>query len=294
MNTNDKSLISVILPTYNRSNVVTRAIDSILCQSYSNIEIIVVDDGSTDNTETALEKYSGKITYVKQDNAGASSARNHGIEVSNGEYIAFLDSDDQWGCEKLSLQYEFIKNNNVALVSTLAYTYDENNSLKKSTTKSIAKKSIKTFEDVFQHPYLGTPTVLVKKDVLVEAGGFDESLRTAEDIDLFLRIASKHNIGYIDKPLVNIYLSNDGLSTGLDSYDDNLTVFRNIVAQNSDYFSTRKNIVNNVMSDLYNDYARELLWNDRPKEARKLLRKSLNYSFSLETLFLLIKSFLKR
>jgi len=294
MNTNSNPIISVILPTYNRGNVISRAIESVLCQTYKNIELIIIDDGSFDNTEEVISKYKDDIKYIKQDNAGASSARNNGIRQSQGEYIAFLDSDDQWECNKLQLQYEFFASNDVALVSTDSKTYFEDGSLKKISTRKLVNKSIKSFEDVFMHPYLGTPTVMVKKSVILDEGGFDETLRTAEDIDLFLRISSHNKIGYINKKLVNIYLSSDGLSTGLDSYEDNIKVLNKTLDNNSSYFNDKRNVVNEVMSKLYVSYSRELLWNGNPEEARKQLIKSMKYKLSIECFILLLKTFLKR
>lgn len=294
MDTNIKPVISVVLPTYNRENVISRAVESVLCQTYENIELIIVDDGSSDNTKEIIENYKDKIKYIKQDNAGASSARNNGIRQSQGEYIAFLDSDDQWNCNKLQLQYEFFTSNDVALVSTGSNTYLEDGSLKKIYPSKINTKPIKSFKDVFIHPYLGTPTVMVKRNAILSEGGFDETLRTAEDIDLFLRISSHNKIGYIDKNLVNIYLSSDGLSTGLDSYEDNLKVLNKTLNNNSDYFRDKKDTVDEVMSALYVSYARELLWNRNTIEARRQLIKAMKYKLSVECFVLFLKTFLKR
>lgn len=99
-------LISVVIPTYNRAHYVCEAIDSVLAQTYKNIEIIAVDDGSTDNTKDIIQQYSSRIKYIYQNNAGPSAARNNGIKQSNGDLIAFLDSDDIWLAEKLERQVE--------------------------------------------------------------------------------------------------------------------------------------------------------------------------------------------
>ena len=101
-------IVSVIIPTYNRAKYITSAIDSVLSQTYNNIEIIVVDDGSNDSTREVLYRYGNKIRYVYQENLGVSAARNRGIELSKGEWIAFLDSDDVWFPKKLSVQMEHI------------------------------------------------------------------------------------------------------------------------------------------------------------------------------------------
>jgi len=109
-------LVSVILPTYNRAWTLKTAIDSVLSQVYPNIELIVIDDGSQDNTQELLKEYNNKITILFQENAGVSSARNFGIKKSRGEFIALLDSDDAWDKRKISCQIEFFKANPKALI----------------------------------------------------------------------------------------------------------------------------------------------------------------------------------
>ncbi len=116
-------LVSIIIPTYNRGALLLEAIDSILAQTYKNYEIIVVDDGSTENIEGMLEKYSGIIRYVRIPHSGHPSVgRNTGISIARGEFIAFLDSDDRWASEKLEEQVDIMdKNSNVGLVCSNAY-----------------------------------------------------------------------------------------------------------------------------------------------------------------------------
>jgi len=115
-------LVSIVIPTYNYGNFVSEAVDSALAQTYNNIEVIVVDDGSTDNTKDVLVKYNESIRYIHKENAGLPAARNTGIEQAKGEYIAFLDSDDQWLADKVELQMEIFKSNDqVGLVSCAGY-----------------------------------------------------------------------------------------------------------------------------------------------------------------------------
>ena len=107
----DPGRVSVIIPTYNRGEVLEQAIKSVLNQTYQNYEIIVVDDGSTDNTHRILEKYGHKIRYYSKLHGGVSSSRNFGLEKSEGSWVAFLDSDDYWLPEKLERQIEFVRQN---------------------------------------------------------------------------------------------------------------------------------------------------------------------------------------
>ena len=114
---NNTDLISVIIPTYNRAHLIKRSAQSVLNQTYKNLELIIVDDGSTDNTKEVIDSLNDeRIVYVKQENHGVSSARNTGINVANGKYIAFQDSDDIWHSDKLEKQINTLKQNNADIV----------------------------------------------------------------------------------------------------------------------------------------------------------------------------------
>ena len=108
-------LVSIILPTFNRSHIIDRAITSVFGQTYTNYELIVIDDGSTDDTQALIMGHGDKIHYIKQDNHGVSAARNAGIRVAKGDYIAFIDSDDAWHSEKLEAQISFFNENKTTL-----------------------------------------------------------------------------------------------------------------------------------------------------------------------------------
>ena len=123
--------VSVIIPTYNRSKYVTKAIDSVLAQTYRDFEIIVVDDGSTDNTKEVLKPYTDRIKYLYQENTGVSAARNAGIRAAGGQWIAFLDSDDEWLPEKLSIQMDYLSRHNeiVAFITNVKFILPDNKSI---------------------------------------------------------------------------------------------------------------------------------------------------------------------
>ena len=109
--------VSVIIPTYNRAQVVGEAIDSVLSQTYNDLELIVVDDGSQDETRSVVSSYNSQVTYLHQEHQGVSAARNRGIELARGKYLSFLDSDDLWLKEKLYLQMEGMKSDPETLIS---------------------------------------------------------------------------------------------------------------------------------------------------------------------------------
>jgi len=199
--------VSIIIPTYNRADVLPMAIDSILAQTYKNYEVIIVDDGSTDNTKDILKHYLKKpnVHYIYQDNKKQAAARNTGIRCSKGEYIAFLDSDDLWYPEKLGLQVRILdKNNDAGMVYSNQMLID--NSLNNKGVKYSPKilKSGNIFKELLLRKfYCSLPTVLIRKSVLDDVGLLDEGLRNAlEDWELTLRVTRKYKVACIDKPLL--------------------------------------------------------------------------------------------
>ncbi len=213
--------VSVIIPTYNRSEYVLEAIHSVVDQNYEPIEIIVIDDGSTDNTKEKLASLAerGVIRYIYQENQGRSAARNKGISSATGDYLAFLDSDDLFEPDKLVKQLEFFSRHpEVGLVHGGYVKFDTlNNDLGYRNpfwfSGWIYPKIL-----LIWYTLLATPTVMVPKRVLDEVGGFDESLFIAEDLDLWRRIARKHPFGYINQSLAQIRMhagntSRDALQT---------------------------------------------------------------------------------
>jgi len=194
--------VSVIIPTFNRSERVVRAVSSVLNQSFKDFEIIVVDDGSTDNTHEALSKYTSAIHYIQQpDNMGVSAARNRGITSSIAPWIAFLDSDDYWLKEKLSVQMEFVDQN----PHTVACQTEEiwiKNGRRVNPKKRHKKPSGNIFAQSLKLCLVSPSSVMIKRSLFEDVGLFDETLPAAEDFDLWLRISCRHPIYLIDKGLV--------------------------------------------------------------------------------------------
>lgn len=229
-------LVSVVIPTYNRALKVIEAIDSVLCQSYPFLEIIVIDDGSTDNTQSLLCDYSGKVTYIYKENGGVSSARNIGIQNSTGDLIAFLDSDDTWVENKIEKQVEWFRQNpEYGMVLTDVFYVDSSVSIiEKTNRRSSLPINGFILDDVLLQPSLIPSSVLVRRAVFDEVGFFDESLKTAEDLDLHLRVAEKHKIGLIEQPLVYFLRGEEGLSQAYSTYGDYVFVLERFLKNNSD------------------------------------------------------------
>ncbi len=202
--------VSVIIPTYNRADMVPRAVESVLKQSRRPGEVIVVDDGSRDATMEALERFGADIIYVKKPNGGVSSARNFGIARAKGDWIAFLDSDDEWMPGKLERQLAVIRRHPELVwvsgnfESCLCATGRRGLRMQEAKLARHVKDGV--IEDVFaawaDEVVTWTGTMLVKKQALEKAGGFDEQMNRAEDLDLWIRIALDNpRVGFVTEPL---------------------------------------------------------------------------------------------
>ncbi len=192
-------LVSVILPTYNRGWVLKEAIDSVLLQDYPHIELIVIDDGSTDNTQELLEPYRNRITILTQANKGVSAARNAGIKKSRGTLIALLDSDDAWDKRKISCQVEFFHAHPEAMICQTEEIW-----IRKGRRVNPKKKHQKPSGMIFEaslHLCLVSPSaVMMRKELFDLKGYFNEDFMVCEDYDLWLRVSSTLPVFLIDKP----------------------------------------------------------------------------------------------
>ena len=297
MKNNNTPLVSIILPTYNREHVISRSIDSVISQTYSNFELIIVDDGSTDNTSDILKKYEGKVEYIKQKNSGVSSARNTGIKLAKGEYIAFIDSDDQWLPTKLQRQIEYFMSHSrdgLSMVCTDVTIIDtDGNPHERRRFMPKTSSCLLDTVDIFKDPYLGLPTVILKSCYLTSDNVFDESLRSAEDIDLYLRLSLSGKAGYLHEKLVNIHQSHNSLSDSITSYDDNIHVITRFLNQHEELFSPYQTAINRVMHNVMLDYAKTLLWTGSKEKSRSKIKLAIRYKLSLTAVYLYLKSYLK-
>jgi len=208
-------LVSIIIPTFNRSTVVQRAINSVLKQTYKNFELIVVDDGSTDDTELQLQNLidNNSIHYFKKANAGVASARNFGVSKARGQWFAFLDSDDEWLPHKLQEQMTFLKEQTHLSIVYGGETWMRNG-VRVNQKKIHQKFSGWIFEKCIEQCFIAPSSVLIAKKLFEEMKGFDENFVVCEDYDLWLKISSRYEIGLIEQPLIIKYGGHeDQLST---------------------------------------------------------------------------------
>lgn len=195
--------VSVIIPTYNSAHFIIEAVDSVLAQTFTEFEILVIDDGSTDNTKEVLaEKYGDSIQYFYKENGGVSKARNFGIENAKGKYVAFLDSDDAWIPEKLEKQILALEKNpdKKACYSSFYLCDEKLNPLEinRSERKSDALTDLILIGNVVATP----STVIAEKGLFEQVGGFDYELSQCADWEMWIRLATKTEFIYLNEPLL--------------------------------------------------------------------------------------------
>lgn len=204
--------VSIIIPTYNRAKLISRAIESVLAQTYKDYEIIIVDDGSTDNTQEVLAVYMDRIRYVRQSNKGISGARNRGIGEVQGEYVAFLDSDDTWVPEKLAVQVEVLdRNKKVGIVYSRMQIFDEEG---KPCGFKPEEKTGKNYLELLEiRGDITTSTVVTRKECFDKVGVFDPNLPPMEDFDMWLRISRFYDIYEVESPILAHYFDHSHQAT---------------------------------------------------------------------------------
>lgn len=214
-----QELISVIIPTYNRSATIKRAIDSVRKQTYKNIEIIVVDDGSTDLTKKIvkdLQKKDDRIfLYENSKNIGPAATRNRGVIFATGDYIAFQDSDDEWLPEKLEKQMDKFHQDPEFILVYCPFLQCENGREFQIPSKDTDKELLEgdLYFSLLEKNKIGTPVMLIEKRIFEQIGGFDEKLGAFEDWDLAIRISQRGKIGYVEEPLHKAYVSSGGVNS---------------------------------------------------------------------------------
>lgn len=196
--------VSTIIPAYNCEDYIKETVESVLAQTYKDIEIIVVDDGSTDRTGEILKDFGSKVEYIRQSkNTGPSAARNKGIERARGKYIAFLDHDDVWTPNKIEEQIKLLESNkDLALAYSNCYNVNQSD-LAIGTLFDIARPHRGfVFENLLLDNFIPTSSVVVRKEILNEVGGFNERFLISQDFDLYLRIAQRYEIDFVNFPLL--------------------------------------------------------------------------------------------
>lgn len=229
-------MVSVVIPYYNRSEILPRALDSVCNQSYKDLEIVLINDGSTDKSEQVVEEYIKqhpqlRFTHIIQENTGPSGARNSGIRRANGKYIAFLDSDDSWDPAKLDIQVQYMENNSdIAITGTNYYMIKDRTWHRYPLEPAILEAN---FYRMLYKVFFATSTVIIRREVFFSDNiWFKVGKNQGEDILLFNQIVRKHRGVRLSKPLMNFYKFHYGekdcltsnLGKLLESERDNLRI----------------------------------------------------------------------
>ena len=287
-------MISVIIPTYNSGIFIGEAIHSVLCQTCTDYEIIVIDDGSTDNTREIIEKNFPQVRYFYIPNQGVSRARNYGIRMARGEFIAFLDADDLWLPEKLEKQLEVFKaDQELMLVFTEHRVFDTNGFRKQLFFKKKRLMKGDIVKNIFFYSHVTTSTVVVRRHVFQEVGFFEENLKAAEDDNLWMRIALKFRIHLIDEVLVNYRWTEKSLSrTAANLFDGDL---KNIELIEKKHKDLRKHLgqanIRRKKSDIYNFYGYFFFSKGDHAMAKRYLIKSIAFYPHIGSIIYYIFSF---
>lgn len=212
-----KPLVTVVIPTFNRASIVGRAIRSVLGQTFTDWELLVVDDASTDDTERVVRSFQDRrIRYIRHDrNRRVSAARNTGIRSAQGEFVSFLDDDDEWLPEKLAMEVEVFRNSEpeVGLVYTGKTVFDEHGRVLQVRMPTLSGW---VYDAMLDRHFIGSPSrVTVRKQVLDRVAGFDETFTNCQDYDLWLRVAKVSMIAGVPCCLVKRYLLSDQMSGSL-------------------------------------------------------------------------------
>ncbi len=194
--------VSVIIPTYNRAQRLGKAIDSVLAQSHQDFELIVVDDGSEDNTDELIENYNSDIVYIRQENSGAAAARNRGIEKARYNLLAFLDSDDWFAENKLKTQIQAMNRNPSCLISHTNEIWYRNGQILNQKLKH-KKSSGDIFAQSLELCAVGMSTIMIHKEIFDRYGFFDEGYPCCEDYEFWLRISAEEKFLLVEEPLTS-------------------------------------------------------------------------------------------
>jgi glycosyltransferase involved in cell wall biosynthesis len=270
------SKVSVIIPAYNKSDYTCRAIDSVLRQTYQDIEIIVVDDGSTDDTQVRLKTYLPRIQYIRKDNGGACSARNVGIRSAKGKYIALLDCDDLYLPNKIEESVKFLEANpSVGFVHTMAYLIGRDDSVETIYARPEARENGWIAHRLIFGNFICNSTVLTRRSCLDDVGLFDETIFTPADWDLWLRLAEHYKAAYIDIPLTKYRVTDNYIFHKLELSQKEEAVVIERYFQRNPSISTK--FKNTILSSWHLRYAQCYVIKEDAQRVREELKKALAF-----------------
>ncbi len=285
---------SVIIPGYNLADCAVKAVESVLSQTYKNIEIVFVDDGSTDDTRERLAPYMDRIKYIYKENGGVCSARNRGIRESSGEFIALVDCDDAYLQTKIELCAKFLRDHpDHGLVHTDAYIIDEHDNAVGIDSHPSRRHTGWITDKLIMMNFICNPTIMFRRECLDKAGMYDENLFPPADWDLWLRISEHYKIGYINQPLSKYRVISNSCFHGLErTKRENKIVLDKFFARNP---KASRRLKRAAYARYHLSMAQCYFLKEDEKQFKEQLKASFQYdSLSLRAAAVLFYSFFAR
>ena len=298
--------VSVIIPTYNRGAFITNAINSVLAQSFKDYEVLVIDDGSTDNTPEVLQPYLDKIKYIHQENSGVSAARNAGIRQAQGEWIAFLDSDDEWFPDYLEWQMERAAGNPqvcTQVANALEISLNGESNLRFKLPYKFQNESCPVLDRplcfVLDYNICLLQVMVMKRDALLKAGLFNTALTISEDMDMAARMSLQGPLGVCDRVLAYIYRRDEPITNlkrqmtdkGFYFHESLFKVYENLRRQKKLNFKEKRGLTD-WMSTNRRSLANLLLNHGKTADARRYYKEAFLIRPSIKSSVKYMLSFL--
>lgn len=273
--------VSVVIPTYNAADLLPDAVESVLAQTYRDFELIVVDDGSTDETPEVMERYADDVRYVRKENGGSASARNRGIREARGQYVALLDADDLWLPEKLEHQMEQFE-----AQQDLAWSYTDWVHVDAETggpmyhgSQVMNYRGGNVLRPLLVRLFIPPSTEVIRRDVFEEVGTYDESElhRISEDWEFSLRVAERYPVGYVDRPLAKRRHHPEKKTTTMDlehALKSRHSIIEKTVRRNPDRLA---DVYDSALANLYTRIGSKWLNREERARARKLFRTAIRH-----------------
>lgn len=274
-------LVSVIIPTYNRRRLVCDAVESALAQTYSPVEVLVVDNGSNDGTGDELKKYGERIRYFFMPKPGLSPARNFGIGQAGGEFVAFLDNDDLWDPRKLEKQMPLFKNPSVVLAYTDAHLFHEAGRSDGLYSALYPPKRGPILEPLFRGPFMVCSSLVVRSEALAKAGLFDPRYQIAEEYDLMMRLVPYGEMDYVEEPLTwyRFHGGNDSRQRRTLMWSEALEISEAVLARHPELKENNPDLWHDRFAEIYFHLAVSLWREGGYAEGLFFFKKALRHGF---------------
>jgi glycosyltransferase involved in cell wall biosynthesis len=270
--------VSISIPAYNEADIINQTIENVLNQTFEDFELLIIDDGSTDNTAAVVSKYTDdpRVKYIYQENRGFPGARNTGLDEGDGDYYAFIGADDLWEPRKLERQVTLVEDTEIDMVHSNVHHINENNEITgiRWDERPPSTENRKTFvRELFMRNFICIQSVLITRDEIVDRR-FDETLGINCDHDMWLRTASTADVAYIDDTLT--YKRYDGQNISSD-YERLFNERKRLVKKATNYYSYLTDLRSKKLASIHLTYGLNLIADGEIKNGRQALRRAILY-----------------